>query len=37
MLIVDDLGVLDMHLVLSRANGDIVCDKKRSACKDIYI
>ena len=37
MLIVDDLGVLNTHLALNRANRDIVGDEKGCACEDVYI
>ena len=37
MLVVDDLGVLNTHLALSRANRDVVGDKKGGACEDVFI
>ena len=36
MLVVDDLGVLNTHLALSRANRDVVGDKKGGACEDVF-
>ena len=37
MLVVDDLEVLNTHLALSRANRDVVADKKGGACEDVFI
>ena len=37
MLVVDDLGVLNTHLALSRANRDFVGDKKGGVYDDVFI